>query len=173
MISATANKPVIWSVSILDSAGQPVSTFASSGPAFSTAWNGRGAAGQPVQDGTYEVVATASDASGNPPSTARAVLTLDATPPALTLTGAGSGPIVLSPNGDGQNDGLRLSYVLSKPATLVTTVRTAGGTTVRSDTSAAPAGSGLVTWSASTPAARWRPMGNTWWTSRPTTRPAT
>jgi flagellar hook assembly protein FlgD len=146
VITATANKPVTWSVSILDSAGQPVSTFASSGPAFSTAWNGRGAAGQPVPDGTYQVVATASDAWGNPPSTARAALALDATPPALTLTNAASGPIVLSPNGDGQNDSLRLSYVLSKPATLVTTVRTAGGATVRSDTSAAPAGPGAVTW---------------------------
>ncbi len=146
VISATADRPVTWSLSILGSGGQPVSTFTSSGPAFSLSWNGRDAAGQPVPDGAYQVVATASDDRGSPPSTARAVLAVDATPPTLTLTSTGSTPFVLSPNGDGQNDSTSVSYVLSEPASLVATVRTAGGETVRSDTSAAAAGPGAVTW---------------------------
>jgi flagellar hook assembly protein FlgD len=145
-ISATANKPVTWSVSILDAAGRTVSSFASSGDTLSAAWYGRDGAGQPVPDGAYQVIATASDTVGNPPATARAVLALDATPPHLTLTGASGAPILVSPNGDGLNDSLRVSYVLSEAATLVTTVRAAGGAGVRTFMVAAPAGPGEVPW---------------------------
>ena len=145
-ISATANKPVTWSVSILDAAGRTVSTFASSGETLSAAWYGRDSAGQPVPDGAYQVIATASDTVGNPPATARVVLALDATPPLITLSGASGAPILVSPNGDGLNDSLRVSYVLSEAATLVTTVRAAGGASVRTYTVAAPAGPGEVTW---------------------------
>ena len=145
-ISATASKSVDWSVAIIDAAGRGVATFAGSGPTFSTAWGGRDAVAQPVPDGSYRVVATASDTWGNPPATAQAVLHLDGTPPGLALTGARSEPILVSPNGDGLNETARLAFTLSEPATLVASVRDAAGATVRTLTLSAAAGPGAVAW---------------------------
>jgi flagellar hook assembly protein FlgD len=145
-ISATASKPVDWSVAILDVAGKGVATFASSGPTFSAAWSGRDAAGQLVPDGSYRVVVTASDAWGNPPAMAQARLDLDGTPPGLARTGAQSGPILVSPNGDGLNETARLAFVLSEPATVIASVRDAAGATVRMFTLSGAAGPGAVAW---------------------------
>ena len=145
-ISATASKPVDWAVSVLDAAGRGVAAFASSGPTFSTAWSGRDAAGQLVPDGSSRVVAAASDTWGNPPAMARAVLGLDGTPPALALTGTRSGPILVSPNGDGLNEAANLPFVLAEPATIVASVRDAAGVTVRTFTLSAAAGPGAVAW---------------------------
>ena len=145
-ISATASKSVEWSVAILDAAGVAIATFAGSGPTFSTAWNGRDAAAQPVPDGPYRVVATASDAWGNPPATAQAVLNLDGTPPGIAITGTQSWPILVSPNGDRLNETAQLTFVLSEPAAVVASVRDAAGATVRTFTLSAAAGPGAVAW---------------------------
>jgi len=145
-ITATASKPVDWSIAILDAAGRGVARFASSGTTFSTAWNGRDPAGQLVPDGPYVVVATASDAWGNPPATVQAGLALDGTPPGLALTGPQNGPILISPNGDGLNETARLAFVLSEPATVVASVRDAAGGVVRTFTLAGAAGPGAVAW---------------------------
>lgn len=145
-ISATASKPVDWTVTILDGAGVVVATFAGSGTMFTSAWNGRDGAGLPLPDGAYRVLATASDGWGNPPAAARAALNLDDTPPALTLSGALGGPILVSPNGDGLNETARLPFVLSEAATVVASVRDAAAATVRTFTLVAPAGPGAVAW---------------------------
>ena len=145
-ISATASKTVDWSVSILDSSGASVASLAASGPTLSTSWTGRGAAGQLVPDGAYAVAVTAVDGWGSPPAAGRAALTLDATPPALTLSGVPGAPILVSPNGDGLNDRIAASFTLSEPATVAAAIRTAGGLTVRTITLAATAGTGSITW---------------------------
>ncbi len=145
-ISATASKPVAWSVAILDGAGKAITTFTGSGATFDATWNGREAAGQTLPDGAYRVVATASDAWGNPPVTAPTTLSLSGMPPVLSLTGTRSVPILVSPNGDGLNDTARLTFVVSKPATIVTSVRDAAGATLRTLTLQANAGPGTVTW---------------------------
>ncbi len=145
-ISATASKPVAWSVAILDAAGKAITTFTGSGATFNATWNGHDAAGQTLPDGAYRLVATASDAWGNPPVTAPATLDLSGTPPVLSLTGTRSVPILVSPNGDGLNDTARLTFVVSRPATIVTSVRDAAGATIRTLTLQADAGPGTVTW---------------------------
>lgn len=145
-IAATASKPVSWSATITDPAGTGVATLAGSGAAFAATWNGRDSGGQVVPDGTYRVVATATDDAGNPPVSSGAVLALDATPPVLTLTGGTGAPILVSPNGDGLNDTARLPFTLSEAATLQADVRNNGGATVRSLTLSAPAGAGAITW---------------------------
>jgi len=145
-ISATASKPVDWSVVILDGAGKGVAAFSGSGPTFSATWNGRDAAWQTLPDGSYRLVATASDAWGNPPVTAGATLGLYGTPPTLALTGTRNLPILVSPNGDGLNDAARLTFVVAKPATIVTSVRDAAGATVRTFMFQAAAGTGAVAW---------------------------
>ncbi len=148
-ISLTASKPVTWSVSILDAAGRGVTGFASSGPAYSATWNGRDAAGQPVPDGSYRVVATASDDWGNVPTTAQAVLIVDGTPPVLAPTVAGGQPTLVSPNGDGLNDIARVAYVLSEPAAVMAIVRNAAGAPVRTFTLSAAAGPVAIAWDGS------------------------
>ena len=145
-VSAVANKAVDWSVAIVDRTGAAVATLAGSGQALNVTWSGRTAAGQPVPDGAYSLVATASDTWGNPPATAAAKLGVDGTPPVLSLTAAPSGPVVLSPNGDKINDAARLAFVLSERATVVATVRDAVGTIVRSITMSAAAGSRSIAW---------------------------
>jgi flagellar hook assembly protein FlgD len=145
-ISATASKSVDWSVAILDAGGNAVAAFTGSGPTFSAAWSGRDSGGRTAPDGSYQVVATANDAWGNPPATARAVLGLVGMPPALALVDARNGPILVSPNGDGINDTARLTFVLSKAATVVAGVRDAAGATVRTLTLSAAAGTGAVAW---------------------------
>jgi flagellar hook assembly protein FlgD len=145
-ISATASKPVAWSVAITDGAGSTITTLTGSGPTFTATWNARDAAGQALPDGAYRLVATAIDAWGNPPVTAAATLGLSGTPPVLSLTGTRSLPMLVSPNGDGLNDTARLTFVVSKPATIVTSVRDAAGGTLRTLTLQANAGPGVVTW---------------------------
>ena len=145
-ISATASKPVDWSIVILDAEGRAIAAFVGSGPTLSTAWGGRDAAGQLVPDGSYRVVATASDAWGNPPASAQAVLYLDGTPPGLALIGAPRQPILVSPNGDGLNESARVAFALSEPATVVASVLDAAGAPVRTFTLPGAAGPGAVAW---------------------------
>ncbi len=145
-ISATASKAVEWSVTILGPAGNSVATLSGSGPALRTTWNGRDAAGQPVPDGSYTVVATASDTWGNTPATARATLALDATPPVLAPIALPADPILVTPNGDGLNDTARMAFALTEPASVVATIRDPAGATVRTITLAAAAGPGAITW---------------------------
>jgi flagellar hook assembly protein FlgD len=145
-ISATASKAVDWSVAIRDGAGMDVATLTASGPTLALSWGGTNAAGQPVPDGQYTLIATASDPWGSPPASARTGVTLDGTPPVLAAPGAGSTPIVLSPNGDGIDDTARLDFTLSERATVVASVRDAGGSTVRTITFSAASGPGSVAW---------------------------
>ncbi len=145
-ISATASKAVDWSVAILSPAGTSVATFAASGPTLSSAWGGRDATGQPAPDGSYTVVVTAGDSWGSPPATARAGLTLDATPPVLTASGIPGAPILVTPNGDGINDSAGVAFTLSEHAAVAATIRDAAGTTVRTIAFAATAGPGAITW---------------------------
>ena len=145
-ISAAASKTVDWSVSILGPAGTSVATLVASGPTLSTSWTGHDASGQPAPDGAYTLVVTASDAWGSTPATARAALTLDASPPVLALGGLPGAPILLSPNGDGLNDSSVEAFTLSEPAAVVAAIRTVSGAPVRTITLAAAAGPGSITW---------------------------
>jgi flagellar hook assembly protein FlgD len=146
VISATASKPVDWSVAVLDAAGTVVTQLSATGLAFNAAWDGRTQAGVQAPDGTYQVVATAIDGWGNPPATVRTALAVDGTPPSLALTSTRSAPTLLSPNGDGLNETASVAFLLSEAASVVASVRDAAGVVVATSTRSTAAGPGAFTW---------------------------
>jgi N-acetylmuramoyl-L-alanine amidase len=92
--------------------GAPVRTLVPdrvtrAGP-VSVAWGGQ-ANGEPVPDGRYEIVVTATTAREE--VVKRAGLVVDRTLGALTAT-----PDAFSPNGDGRRDRLKLGFDLTRPA---------------------------------------------------------
>jgi flagellar hook assembly protein FlgD len=80
------------------------------------------------RDGSHTVTVTAVDAAGNRASQT-ATFTIDTVAPAVDLPAPASPPLV-SPNGDGVGETIRLPYSISEPATVTATVTAPDGLTV-------------------------------------------
>jgi flagellar hook assembly protein FlgD len=87
--------------------------------ARSLTWDGTLGSGAPAPDGRYRVEISAED--GSEQASRSADLVVD-----RTLGGASASPVVLSPNGDGSADALRVAYELTRSATVVVKVRRGG-----------------------------------------------
>jgi flagellar hook assembly protein FlgD len=85
----------------------------------SVVWDGTTGSGTPVADGTYRIVVSAES---GPEQVSRSVnVVVD-----RTLGGYSLSPLAVSPNGDGQNERLRIGFELTRPATVRVEIRRAG-----------------------------------------------
>jgi flagellar hook assembly protein FlgD len=97
-------------------------------------------------DGAHTVRLDATDAAGNRASVTTTI-TIDTTPPVVTLPAAPAVPPLVSPNGDGRLDTVRLPYAVSEAGTVKTTVVAPDGkTVVRTVVAAVAAGPQAFVW---------------------------
>ena len=108
-----------WTVTVSDSAGNRVASGAGTGTAVDWTW-----------DATASVPGTYSWTVDAGPTVLPAAGTVGATPPALAISRAAAVPSVLSPNADGFADSGIVSFRLSAPATVTSTLVDAAGVTV-------------------------------------------
>jgi flagellar hook assembly protein FlgD len=87
----------------------------------SVTWNGTTGSGAAVADGTYRVEISAE--SGSAPVSRSANVVVDRTLGAMTLD-----PILISPNGDGQNERMRIGFELTRQATVRVLINRRGKT---------------------------------------------
>ncbi len=157
-ITATASESVSWHVRITAAGGAVVADLTpAAGRQLSSSWNGRHGS-TPVADGTYTVTLSADDAWGNPTGTSSATVRVDTVAPTLS-GGLGSAVPTFSPNGDGVNETVAATFATTEAGSLDVAVRISGGTTVRHDVVAAPAGSSKVAWDGRTATGAYAPDG--------------
>ncbi len=164
------SEPGTWRVRLRDAGGAVVGTIDGSGQDLAATWDGLTGAGAALPEGTYTYEVAATDALGNAGPTAGGSLVIDlaaptatggtptilggtptilaGTPAILTATTAPAPVPLLTPNGDRVGEQLVIPYTTSEAGYVDLRVRNASGTTVRSMTRVAPAGSGSVTWDA-------------------------
>ncbi|HEX9775963.1 MAG TPA: FlgD immunoglobulin-like domain containing protein, partial [Actinomycetota bacterium] len=92
--------PISWSAAVRDAQGNGIRTFTGTGTGLDTLWDGLDEEGDPVPDGTYEVILTATDDQLIEAQDSIPVL-LDTAPPTVTGFPATQR---FSPNGDGSFD---------------------------------------------------------------------
>ena len=143
-VGATLSEAAAWTVSIKDAQGSPVRTFTGQGTTISAAWDGRDETGQCVPDGVYTVVMSGTNADGTTRAASLPV-TVDTVVP--TVSGVGS-QVVVSPNGDGIDDGAQLAYSTSEAGSARVRLYDATGTLVRvvQGWTVVSAGSHTATW---------------------------
>jgi spore germination protein YaaH/flagellar hook assembly protein FlgD len=127
-LTASTDATAAWTLRIGAAGGAVLRGWDGAGPALSASWDGRDAAGGIVQDGTYTVTATATDAAGNAASVSR-VIGVDTVAPSGALAVsvparfAGATPRTFTPNGDGEADTATLGWTLGEPASGTLSVR--------------------------------------------------
>jgi hypothetical protein len=142
-----------WTVTVLDVRGAPVASTSGSGGEIAWDWNGTRSDGTPLAPGTklaYRI--EAHDAAG---SSARALLaSLGAVPAVAQAPPLSLAPAVISPDGDGVDDALRIGYTLAQPAAVTLEVLAPDGTTVATLLANVqlPAGGQSARWAAEGPA---------------------
>jgi N-acetylmuramoyl-L-alanine amidase len=105
-----------WSLTVLDTHGQPVASNSGGGSDISWIWNGARSDGTVVTPGTK--LAYRIDARNAAGESARPLLASlgAATVPTVSLAPPlGLAPAVISPDGDGADDTLRIAYTLAAP----------------------------------------------------------
>ncbi|MBI4061572.1 MAG: Ig-like domain repeat protein, partial [Elusimicrobia bacterium] len=91
-----------WELKLINSNGKPVHRFAGvKDPPARIPWNGSLENRSTIPDGEYQVILSEIDKAGNTANTTPQPLSVDSTPPALSLRVE---PDLLSPNGDGMQD---------------------------------------------------------------------
>ncbi len=120
LISFVLSAAASTSVRVEDETGTTVATLADNRPLASgrteIRWDGSGADGAPVLDGSYEVMVTAG-ASGQEVSRSAPVV-VDRTLGSLIVS-----PSRFSPNGDGRSDTLSIGFELARSADVLVTIR--------------------------------------------------
>jgi hypothetical protein len=125
--TARLSAPAAWTVTVRDAAGSVVARGRGSGTAVAWTWNAARAAGTSY---TWTIEAG--------PATRPATGTIGKAPPPLPpppspsaiVTGLTATPPVLSPDGDGIDDALSVSYTLTERASVTATVVDATGAVV-------------------------------------------
>jgi len=146
VIAGTFTESVTWSATIQGPGGYPLVQQGGAGSSFGLTWN-PAATGQSVPDGSYTLSISATDAWQNRPLDARGTIVVDSTPSQLTSLTPGPATILsFSPNGDGYRDTIALTAVTAEPGSVVTSVRDAYGSTVKSWTVTAGPGPTSVAW---------------------------
>lgn len=144
VISGTFSEDATWTVSILAPGGHPLVQQSGSGQSFWMTWAPL-ASGQSVPDGLYALSISAVDAWQNGPYTGSASIAVDSSPSQL-LALTPTATTTFSPNGDGYRETAALTATTSEPGSVLASVRTESGATVRSWTVPAGAGPSTVTW---------------------------
>jgi flagellar hook assembly protein FlgD len=102
-------------------------------------WDGRNGSGALVADGRYRLEVTAT--SGSEQVTRSVGLKVD-----RTLGGVSASPAVVSPNGDGRRERLRIGFALTRDATVRVLVRRSGTTIATVLTGSLAAGAYAASW---------------------------
>jgi hypothetical protein len=135
-ITGRLSSALPWTVAIHDAAGAEVARGTGSGTAVDWTWN---ASAVYFGDYTYTITSDSHvrPASGRVPG-----------PPPLAVTNLATRKSVLTPNGDGVADKMRISFGLTTPATVDVTVLDSAGNVVATPADERPlgAGSSTVVW---------------------------
>ncbi len=113
--TATLSEQADWTLSVKDANGTVLRTIDGSGTAAAATWNGRDTAGDVVPDGAYKLRLDATNADG---AARAATLAVRVDTVAPVLSGLAANPQVISPNGDGHADGVKLTCTLPEPASV-------------------------------------------------------
>lgn len=100
-----------WRITVSDKSGRSVDAFGGRGTRVTTEWGGTSSDDTALEDGTYTLTLAAATARGAARPAAIQVV-LDTVPPALKQ--ATVSPEAFSPNGDGRDDEVTLSYTASE-----------------------------------------------------------
>ncbi len=127
-IGFTVSQSASWTVAIRDDAGRLVRRLSGEGTEVATTWAGHDDDGAALPDGVYTLQADATSAAGVA-RPATATLRLDTVPPAIVSASVAPDPF--SPNGDGQADTARLTFVPGESGAARVAVVGAGDTVLR------------------------------------------
>ena len=123
--TARLSSPVPWTVTVTDALGHVVGSGTGTGRAIDWTWD---ATLVPRGRYRYTIAAGGARAAAARPVTGAIGQAL----PQLTLTHLRVQPSVISPNGDGIDDGARITYTLGASAALTLTLSDAAGSTLAS-----------------------------------------
>ena len=126
-LSASLSAAADWRIAVRNPAGKSVASWSGSGAAATVTWKGT-ANGDVVADGVYTAGLTASSAAGDS-NTATVRITVDTSAP--RLKSAGATPVTFSPNGDGQDDTVKLAYTPAEACSVRVGIQDADGQVLR------------------------------------------
>jgi flagellar hook assembly protein FlgD len=126
-LSASLSAAADWRITVHNAAGKSVASWGGNGDATAVTWKGT-ASGDVVADGVYTAELTASSAGGDS-TTATVTITVDTSAP--RLKSAGATPLTFSPNGDGRNEAVTLSYSPAESCSVRVGVQDADGQVLR------------------------------------------
>ena len=117
-----------WSVEILDIAGTTHRVYRGEGTPGSIVFDGRGATGVVLPDGTYLAAITVEYRGGQTPRSASPAFILDNTPPRAVVR---TSRTIFSPDGDGRNDTVEVMQSGTEERLWTGTLTNSSGETVR------------------------------------------
>jgi flagellar hook assembly protein FlgD len=134
-----------WKVEIRNDLGVIVRTLSGRGQSVAAEWNGRDQSGEPLADGRYVYVLSASNGTGTARNAEVGVRVDNGAPPVQNVHAS---PSLVSPNGDGVGDSTRVLFTVSEWCRARVSLFDATGALVRriSAWAAAPAGVNAVKW---------------------------
>ena len=148
-IDGRFSETVDWHLTVRNGAGDVVGEddATAAEAQFAATWDGK-VAGDPVDDGTYTWSLQGRDAWHNTLPTRTGTIRVDTVAPELASpwTVAAAAMPVFSPNGDGKSDTLSVGFTTNETGAVNASIRTSGGSTVRSLSVRAIAGDGAVSW---------------------------
>ena len=143
------SEAVSWRLTVRNGAGEAVGSDVAdaSESQFSATWTGK-VDGLAVPDGTYTWSLQGEDAWHNPLPTRSGTVKVDTVAPELAspLALAAAATPVFSPNGDGKAETVSIAFTTNEAGAVDASIRSSGGTTVRSMSVTALAGAGSVNW---------------------------
>lgn len=107
-IRQESDEETTWTAAIRDAAGATVRRWEWNGALPSLGWDGTDPAGNVVDDGTYRYTVSGTDAAGNTAAGEIPAIRVDTRPTRVFLT---LDRRTISPNGDGQDDVLRIRTI--------------------------------------------------------------
>jgi flagellar hook assembly protein FlgD len=155
-ISIRLSESAAWTLKVRDAAGQALATFSGTSDTATGTW---APATGSVPDGTYHWTLEATDGWGNGPLQDHGDVTVDTSPPALSLADA-DGPVPqFSPNGDGVGDTVGFAAGSSEPGSLVAAIRDAVDQAVDHVSASLVDGSATLAWDGRNDDGGWVPDG--------------
>ena len=130
-VQVTEDDPDGWTLRIRNGSGGIVRTVTGSGAFTSFTWNGRNDGAHIVPDGTYTWTLEQRDAVGNAATSSPGSVAVDSTPP--SFGSPSSSPSIFSPAAGGTSS-LSAAVTETDPDSWTLTIRTGGGTAIRTVT---------------------------------------